>query len=68
MHPVLSTCCCAMQATQQQGVQWLAEAVSAIPDEAAPAADRQALLVAAAATAAHGQSADSSKCAQTDTS
>lgn len=51
----------AAQATQQQGVQWLAEAVGAIPDESAPAADRQALLVAAAATAAHGQAADSSK-------
>ena len=44
-------------------MQWLAEAVGAIPNESAPAADRQALLAAAAATAAHGQAADSSKCA-----
>ncbi|KAK9827594.1 hypothetical protein WJX81_001986 [Elliptochloris bilobata] len=50
-----------LKATQQQGVQWLADAVGAIPDESAPAADRKALLVAASATAAHGQAADSSK-------
>jgi len=53
----------ARQATQQQGVQWLADAVGLIPDEAAPAADRHALLAAASAIAAHGQNADSSKCA-----
>ncbi len=44
-------------------MQWLADAVGLIPDEAAPAADRHALLAAASAIAAHGQSADSSKCA-----
>lgn len=46
-----------MQATHQEGLQWLTSAVDLIPDEAAAADDRKHLLAAAAALTGQNRNA-----------
>ena len=51
-----------MQATQEQGLQWLTQAVSALPEEAATAAERERLLSIAAQVAGKDQSKSVTGC------
>ncbi len=53
--------CNAMQVTQQQGLQWMTDAVALLPESVLSASDRQKLLGVMQITAINGAEAENFK-------